>query len=1195
MRRLNRLNQKQDASNLMNTLFNIFRSRWFISLIGVIALSVLVWFIGPLVAVAEVKPLEALSARVVLVILLFCFWAFFNYISVLKHQKANKKLITNLDASASQDFLVNATEAEASILQERFAKAMTVLRKTSGQTGFSKKYLYDLPWYIIIGPPGSGKTTALKNSGLDFPLAHEIGADAVKGLGGTRNCDWWFTNQAVLIDTAGRYTTQDSHADVDKTAWFDFLALLKKSRPRQPINGAMIAISAVDILTKTEHERREHVNAIRLRLQELNQKLGIKTPVYFMLTKCDMLAGFNEFFDELTTDERAQVWGMTFTHGQGRPDQLFNEEFQALIAKLSERTVTRMHFERDTGRRAQILGFPQQVAMLQNGLSAFVEEIFGETRFLEQANLRGVYLTSGTQEGTPIDRVLSAYTKSLDIPQHSLRQGPGKSYFLEDLLKKVIFSESDLVGVDFKAQQSRVWFQRLGYVGAFAVTIASILIWSTSFSYNQLSLKNIDADIYHYQEKLRELSRDSNEYEVAKVIALLKPVMHEFESGRHFYNTSGLYQGSDIQPLTEKAYRTQLIDVFLPAMKQRLAYQVEDNFRNPEYLFQALKAYLMLNKLEKLDTKFLAQWMSIDWSLQYKGQADKQQLLNETLQQLLVDSLPVSEINMSLVTQARKQLLALPLDKQVYIQIKSNYERDQYKDFNFNAALGQEFSQVFEGGEYSFPNLYTYNGYYKIFRKELAVAIQSLADDHWVLGQGNFNFSKHDLASLSDKTKSLYFQDYVKHWNKALFDLRLKPVDSLDKAVEQLGYLTGNYSAIEGVLNLIKENTELGKLPVDLQQLAGDHIDTLKDSAKLASSKLSRVANLADKAAQKGVQHLPQDEITIVDKRFEELNLLATTSQNRPAPIVKTLQLLYETQTYIDDKVQADTTGEAIYKVLKQKLEGANSDPLSQLRLHVSRQPQPLKGWVEGILDQNWAMFTDKGRGYINMMYDLTVYQPYKQRVSGRYPLVDDSTHEMTMQDFSSFYGKDGVMELFFKDYLEPFVETRTRPWNLRSIEGHTIGLYAESLRQFELAAYIFKVFFQSGKQQPDVSFSMRPIYLDATISRFEMQMLGQKLSYRHGPQAYTKLSWPFSDNVNTIKWSFEDVNGARVTKSIEGSWALFKLMHTFPLERTAVSDRYKLTLNIDNKKIVYEVYASQADNPFSADILSKVNLPAEL
>ena len=102
---------------------------------------------------------------------------------------------------------------------------------------------------MIIGPPGSGKTTALLNSGLQFPLEQRVGKGALRGVGGTRNCDWWFTDEAIFLDTAGRYTTQDSDAESDSVGWSEFLALLKKYRARRPLNGVIVTVSAQDLLT----------------------------------------------------------------------------------------------------------------------------------------------------------------------------------------------------------------------------------------------------------------------------------------------------------------------------------------------------------------------------------------------------------------------------------------------------------------------------------------------------------------------------------------------------------------------------------------------------------------------------------------------------------------------------------------------------------------------------------------------------------------------------------------------------------------------------------------------------------------------------------------------------------------------------------------------------------------------------------
>ena len=67
-----------------------------------------------------------------------------------------------------------------------------------------KAALADRNAAVLVAPPGAGKTTALVNSGLKFPLSRGATPAAVAGVGGTRYCDWWFTEDAVLIDTAGR-------------------------------------------------------------------------------------------------------------------------------------------------------------------------------------------------------------------------------------------------------------------------------------------------------------------------------------------------------------------------------------------------------------------------------------------------------------------------------------------------------------------------------------------------------------------------------------------------------------------------------------------------------------------------------------------------------------------------------------------------------------------------------------------------------------------------------------------------------------------------------------------------------------------------------------------------------------------------------------------------------------------------------
>ena len=199
----------------MTAILRLLLSRWALTFVGTALLAALIWFFGPLIG-----GLEPELVRLGLAVLLLLVWAGANY--GLDHARRARE--AGLATGLTADVDAGAAEDEAAELREKFAAALKLLRGARRSRG----YLYEQPWYAIIGPPGAGKTTALLNAGLRFPLAAEMGQGAIAGVGGTRLCDWWFTDEAVLIDTAGRYTTQDSDAAVDRAGWEAFLDLLKR-------------------------------------------------------------------------------------------------------------------------------------------------------------------------------------------------------------------------------------------------------------------------------------------------------------------------------------------------------------------------------------------------------------------------------------------------------------------------------------------------------------------------------------------------------------------------------------------------------------------------------------------------------------------------------------------------------------------------------------------------------------------------------------------------------------------------------------------------------------------------------------------------------------------------------------------------------------------------------------------------------
>jgi type VI secretion system protein ImpL len=311
----------------MRAVLRFLGSRWFLSFIGVALLSALVWLFGPFLSF-----LEDWLPRVIIIVVMLLIWGGVNFWLDRRRKKNETALVEGVTAVQS-DPSAAASAEEVAAMRDKLTTALALLKKASGSRG----YLYEQPWYAIIGPPGAGKTTALLNAGLSFPLAAEMGQGAVAGVGGTRMCDWWFTETAVLIDTAGRYTTQDSDAAVDKAGWQAFLSLLKRTRARQPLNGVLIAIALSDIAAAPANERLAHARAIRRRVKELYDQLGVRVPVYALFTQADLIAGFTEFFDDLDRERRAQVWGVTFPLNKTEAGTagLFGAEFLLLVERLN--------------------------------------------------------------------------------------------------------------------------------------------------------------------------------------------------------------------------------------------------------------------------------------------------------------------------------------------------------------------------------------------------------------------------------------------------------------------------------------------------------------------------------------------------------------------------------------------------------------------------------------------------------------------------------------------------------------------------------------------------------------------------------------------------------------------------------------------------------------------------------------------
>ena len=755
------------------------------------------------------------TSRWVLIVLLFLVWIGFRVLRIVQARRNAAKVMQSLAEVSAPDAASVATAEELATLKQRMDEALALLKRAK-LGGSERRNLYELPWYVIIGPPGSGKTTALMNSGLDFPLAAQMGAGAIRGVGGTRNCDWWFTDEAVLLDTAGRYTTQDSHAQVDKAAWLGFLDLLKTSASaahrwrvhrHQPFRPA--AGQRRRARRPCPGDPRTHPGAVpaaRGALPDLRDADQVRPG-----------AGLHGVLRQPEPRGTRAGLGMTFALDDGKsaegPLAVFDSEFALLEQRLTARLVERLQQERDPARRDLVYGFPQQFAALRECLGEFLNGVFKPNPYEERPLLRGLYFTSGTQEGSPIDRLIGSMAQSMNLDrQHLARQtGTGRSYFIERLFREVAFGERGLVGTNPKVERRRKWLT-IGALSATALVVLAVTaVWIASYRANQSYIAAVDQRVDPLARGIESLSPAQRD--VLAVLPQLNAVQNLAGDAPSWAEGYGLYQGDMLGEESASVYRKLLIAVFAP----RLVTRIEEQLRSggsSDFLYEGLKAYLMLGSPDHYDADFIKAWISLDWerNLPRDLSPEQRQALHAHLDALLERRPPSARLDQDLVEDLRRQLQQLPVAQRVYDRVKRQRLPKDVPDFRISDAAGRDAPLVFarkSGKPLTDPlsGFFTYRGYREVFLTASLSQAGTIAEEQWVLGR-DLN-DAGDAANLALDVRRLYFQDYLRQWDDLLADLTVVPITNVTQAADVLRILSGPTSPFRKLLEAVARETDL--------------------------------------------------------------------------------------------------------------------------------------------------------------------------------------------------------------------------------------------------------------------------------------------------------------------------------------------------------------------------------------------------
>ena len=1204
----------------MNSVLTFLRHRLTLAAIGFLLLAALIWWVGPLLELRGDHPLDGISERLVAVLVLAAIFATVIGVRAWRRRRTNKRLVAGLAAGPS------SVEREAQALDQRFSEALKVLGESARKTGKTSwlrrgQYLYELPWFMFIGLPGSGKTTALLNAGLTFPLAGKMGQASVRGVGGTRNCEWWFADEAVLIDTAGRYTSQDSDAETDAAAWETFLALLRKSRPRQPLNGVLLTVNIEDLLRQTPADRKDHAQKLRTRLQELHERLGVRPPVYVLVTKCDLIAGFNETFGEFNREEREQVWGFSFPIDANDPEaasatsmQNFGSEFTALGKRLRDSLITRLQAEPDVMRRAALFAFPQQFEGLKGLLGGFLEQVFeGGGDLEEKPFVRGVYFTSGTQEGSPIDRVLGTLARTFGVEQRpaSIASSRGKAFFLTRLLKEVVFAERGLVGRNVRAETRRRRLRLAGMAAMLLGSVGLLAVWAVGYSRNQAYLAEVQARLPDVQAAVAAVP-PANGAELSvlpdaldKLAAVPAPSGFALDDPP-LLNTFGLYQGPHVAAGMEIGYQKLLEHGLMPRVARRLEERLRAaNRDNLELAYEALKGYLMLYTPEHFDADGFKAWVALDWDANLAStlSAEQRAALSQHLEAATSRGAPeaTTPMDKNLVANVREMLVAFPLEYRIVSRLKRARVGADIPEFTVAGAGGPNAIRVFERASgqpltKGIPGLFTPDGYFKAFLPSIAKVAPALeAEESWVLGITAPGGSLKERAAglvrggtdpeLQNRVKRLYLQEYIKVWDQYINDVRLVRLDGLDRSLAVAGLLAAPDSPLTAYLRAVARETQLGAMVVSMNAAAtaaqsgsGPKIKLANPTLKQLNRAKEDISNVIGKmtgadAAPKGPSR-PME--LMVDDYFASIMRMVTGT---PPPLDETMKLFNEVFVQLT----------AIDAAKKTKTAPPPAGGAAAAKAAAGLQPEPIKSMLTALADAGASQGRVAERQGMSAELKPLAEQCAKT-IAGRYPFALGSQSDVLPDDFGQMFGQGGQLDEFFQRKLAAAVDVGVTPWQYRPLPDGTKPPGGAALADFQRAAKIREAFFRAGGKAPGFKVDLRVLEMDPSVKELSIDIDGTVMKFAAGNTAAQTLSWPSPRVASQLKLS---MGGA--PQLFAGPWALFRMIGQNEVQLSPQPERFTVLLNVEGKKAKLEVISASALNPLRLREMQSFRCPESL
>ncbi|HGF5073404.1 TPA: type VI secretion system membrane subunit TssM [Vibrio parahaemolyticus] len=1143
-------------------------------LMAFVLLHLAIWWFGPSFEWRDQRPLLERSHRLFASAGLFLIAALVWGWSQRKKVKAYQAKERHAAQKAQDPFIETIEKQEA-----EFERVLDEMKSQVGHRGA----LYAQPWYVMLGETKSGKTQFLQRSGLPFLFSTVLNA-AKTSTQNAHSFDWWIGNEAVLIDPDGILVTQRAATAQESEGyarqWQHFMEWLEKTRRRRPLNGVVVTLDLEQLMARDRAARHAYAAQIRARLKELMETVASRLPVYVVLTKVDLLYGFEPFFRYCNDAEREALLGFTYSlqssEASDRWLEEFSEDYDRLVAQLHG-LLAQYEADRTLQERQAMFSFVKQMSGLKRGIQETLETMFLHDKFSTPVLLRGTYFTSVEQQGVPKDMFDEAISQRYGVASQTRSAQSAKQsdvYFAHSLFSTAILPESGLATDNIKVLKKK---RRMMMHAIVAGSIATLILWfgwQHNYENNRQRAQSVIAKVNQYQSN-ESLSSSTSMLDALEQIRSAMLAYGYFHEKPEYVSEMGLYQGHTIGPKVEATYLKLLKRQFLPVLMNQLRDELEQAQRNEDKL-AVLRVYRMMTDRSGRQESVVMNHFAKIWHRQYPGRRDTQEALLHHLQYALKhtdlegdkaagDKLAIQVLHPfdDAISNVQVELSQMPNEERVYRNLRSSAQSVLGAPLNLRQRVGPTFDVVFQARDTHderllIPQFLTQSGFERYFLPQMRSVSDLALMDSWVLGQSKTaEFSDADKAALQDKIQALYIADYTRTWREALNTLDIQSFANLDDAVLVLDALVSNTEPLQKVLRTLKAHTHLYERPDD----------------ELAQTALS-----ADRAFNMA---------TAIEMPFSRLNGVLETQNGEESNISQLLASVGELDNYLKSIQEAPDRGMAALEATQARMELKNTDPIYTLKRISRGLPAPLDTLMENVAQDSWYVVKQEAIQYLNVRWKTDVYDVFQAQFANRYPFKANASKDVALSDFVRFFAPEGTLDTFYTEQLQGFVDDEPQSQHI---------VQDEVLAELKLAKQIQQAFF-NRKGILGVNFVIEPVHLSNNKRRSVLNIDGQFLSYSHGARENIEMIWPntlrsHATSKVTLMPNQNNVSPRSVVA--QGPWALFHLLDQGEVtSASATSVDYQF--HVDSGVMTYRLNSEANVNPFTDHLLSSFSLAPSL